>query len=83
MINISGLVELRFLILKIVKEAKTKMTVEEIARKLPNGSYCITTEISDAIRELDYYKILDVEYKEGFSCCSYPNNGHAIISVSI
>jgi len=80
MITTAMQVELRFLIIKIVKESKKKMTIDEIIMKPPFGRVQTYRDyIPDAICELYDYGILEVEFKKGFSSKIRLNNSYEYI----
>lgn len=79
--DISRLVKLRFLILKLLKNSKSKMTIENILMKLPRNSWIRIEDVSNAVCELNSYNIITVEYMEGFNAHAIPIQGHRIISV--
>lgn len=82
--DISYLINLRFLIIKIVKDSKTKMTLEDISSsvfELTKKAPSIET-FSDAVCELGRHEILNIEFNEGGSLYSRRHVGHDILSVS-
>lgn len=84
MINISSLIDLRFKIIKVLKDSKKKLTVEEIQKMVNTHTSAYSLEnYSHAIIDLENYGVLNVEYKKGLNANKYKIVGNSIISVSM
>ena len=85
MVDISSLIDLRFDIIKVLKDSKTRLSFDEIrerAYKRNREAYTIENYYH-AITDLAGKEILDVEFEEGISPYSVKIIGNGVISASI